>query len=474
VNNSLISVLERIQSRRAAAVAELSEFLRFPSVSANPANQHDVAACAQWLARKLSSSALVAEVVPTAGHPIVLARTERQPDRPTVLLYGHYDVQPTEPLEQWTTPPFEPTVRRTAAGTEAIFARGAADDKGQVWAHVEAISAWQSAGGGLPVNLIAIIEGEEEIDSHHLADFLTARLESLRADIAVIGDTNCFARGVPAITTGLRGLVYSEVTIRASASDLHSGIHGGAVRNPALALSKLLAELHNESGCVTLEGFYDGVELPAESDRKNWARLGFDEVEYAAGLGLTGGKETLGGEAGFTTLERKWARPTCDVCGLSSGYQGPGAKTIIPASATAKVSFRLVPGQDPLRVRAAFGKFVRDRCPAGLESIISHFAAAPAVSLDHQGPWVTAAAAAVTQGFGVPPVYIREGLTIPVVNLLKRTLELDALLLGFGLPDDSPHAPNEKFDLENLHAGARTAAALYRMLASAGTRSGIS
>jgi acetylornithine deacetylase/succinyl-diaminopimelate desuccinylase-like protein len=467
VSDSLTSVLEQIESRHDAAVAELTEFLRFPSVSADPTRAKDVQACAQWLDRRLSAVGLSSEVVPTSGHPIVLARNEHWPNRPTLLLYGHYDVQPPEPLAAWATPPFEPATRKTAAGTDAIFARGAADDKGQIWAHIEAIIAWQSVGGGLPINLIALLEGEEEIDSHHLADFLNSRRDMLRADIAIISDTNGFARGVPAITTGLRGLVYSEVTLRAATNDLHSGIHGGAVKNPAFALAKLLASLTDDSGRVTLDGFYDGVELPTEREREDWRRLGFNEQVYAAGLGLVGGQETLGGESGFTTIERRWARPTCDVCGFTSRYQGSGAKTIIPASATAKVSFRLVSGQDPLHVRAAFERFVRDRCPRGLTATISHFAAAPAVSVDQAGRWTKAAADAVTQGFGMPPVFVREGLTIPVVNMLKSTLGLQTLLLGFGLPDDAPHSPNEKFDLENLRAGSRTAAVLYQTLAAA-------
>lgn len=466
VNDSLAAVLSRIESRHATAVTDLGRFLRYPSVSADPGRAPDLRACANWLADQISAAGLTSEIVPTAGHPIVLAHNQRLPNRPTVLLYGHYDVQPPDPLDRWATPPFEPTVRKTPAGTDAIFARGAADDKGQIWAHLEAIAAWQSAGGGLPVNLICVFEGEEEIDSHHLAAFLHSRRDQLRADIAVISDTNCFARGLPAITTGLRGLVYSEITLRAAANDLHSGIHGGAVRNPAVALAKLLAALHDDSGRVMLIGFYDNVEPPGDDERQSWSQLAFDEAAYAAGLGLAQGKDTLSGESSFSTLERKWARPTCDVCGLTSGYQGPGAKTIIPASASAKISFRLVPGQDPQRIRAALEDFVHTHAPPGLTTSFSHFAAAPAVRLDPHGPWISAAAGAITQGFGVPPVFIREGLTIPVVNLLKRELSLDTLLLGFGLPDDAPHAPNEKFDLANLHAGSRTAACLYQSLAA--------
>jgi acetylornithine deacetylase/succinyl-diaminopimelate desuccinylase-like protein len=465
INASLAAVLQHIDSHHDQSVTQLCEFLKFPSVSADPNRAADVKACADWLANKISASGLSAEVIPTPGHPIVLARNQHIPGRPTVLLYGHYDVQPPDPLAQWITPPFEPTVRKTPANTDAIYARGAADDKGQIWAHLAAISAWQSIAGRLPINLIALFEGEEEIDSHHLPAFLDAQRDKLQADIAVISDTNGFARGIPAITTGLRGLVYSEITLRSSTSDLHSGIHGGAVLNPAIALSKILAKLHDHSGKVMLENFYDNVELPTESERKDWANLPFDEKSYASSLDLWRGETTLGGETGYTTLQRKWSRPTCDICGLTSGYQGPGSKTIIPASASAKISFRLVPRQDPFQVREMLEKFVSDQTPPGLETKITHYAAAPAVLLDQNSQWLTAATAAITHGFGRPPVLIREGLTIPIVNLLKQKLNLQTLLVGFGLPDDNPHAPNEKFDLESLKAGTRTAAVLYASFA---------
>lgn len=461
----LNDVLALLDSRRSAAVEGLTEFLRIPSISADPARAPDVARCAAWLADRFARVGLSAELVATPGHPIVLARNEHRPGRPTVLLYGHYDVQPVDPVSQWTTPPFEPVVRKTAAGTDAIHARGAADDKGQIWAHVEALGAWHSVAGGVPVNVVAVIEGEEEIDSHHLAGFVAARRESLRADVALISDTNGFARGLPAITTGLRGLVYSEICLRAAAHDLHSGIHGGAVLNPATELARLLARMHDEDHRVTLGGFYDGIVPPSAAELCGWASLPFDEAAYAAALGLSNGSATLSGEAGFRTLERRWTRPTCDVCGLTSGYQGPGAKTIVPAFASAKVSFRLVPRQDPLAVRAALERFVREHCPAGLAAELTHFAAARAVSVPSDGPWARAAAEAVRVGFGVPPVLIREGLTIPVVSLLDRELGLETVLLGFGLPDDRPHAPDEKFDLAALHHGARTAAALYALIA---------
>lgn len=462
-DSPLNKVLALVDARRHAAVAELSEFLSIPSISADPARSSDVAACAKWLADRMAGVGLSTEVVATPGHPIVLARNDHQAGRPTVLLYGHYDVQPVDPVDQWTTPPFQPAVRKTTAGTDAIYARGAVDDKGQLWCHMEAIRAWQSMGG-LPVNLIVVIEGEEEIDSHHLASFVASHRDALRADIAVISDTNGFARGIPAITTGLRGLVYSEVVLRAASHDLHSGIHGGAVMNPATELARLLSRLHDEHGHVMLDGFYDGIVPPSVAERKGWASLPFDESEYARNLGLVKGAATLGGEAGNSTLERRWTRPTCDVCGLTSGYQGPGAKTIVPASASAKVSFRLVPGQEPLAVRASFETFVRRWCPQGLVADVKHYAAARAMCVPTDGPWVATAEAAVQTGYGVAPVLIRDGLTIPVVSLLQRELGLDTLLLGFGLPDDRPHSPDEKFDLDALHCGARTAAALYAHL----------
>lgn len=463
----LATVLTRIENCRSAAVSELAEFLRIPSVSADPHRAGDVAACARWLAGRIEAAGLHAEVKNTPGHPVVLACNEHRAGRPTVLLYGHYDVQPPDPIEGWMTPPFEPVVRNTDAGTPAIFARGAADDKGQIWAHLQAMAAWESVGGGLPVNLVALLEGEEEIDSHHLAGFIAEHRSELAADVAVVSDTNGFARGVPAITTGLRGLVYSEVTLRVAPHDLHSGIHGGAVRNPALALARLLAGLHDANGQVTLDGFYDEVIPPAAAEIRGWERLRFDQAGYAASLQLAGGQSALTGETGYSTLQRRWARPTCDVCGLTSGYQGPGAKTIIPAAATAKVSFRLVARQDPLKVRAAFDNYIREHTPAGLLQTTTHFAAAPAALVSSEGRWIAAATAAVHRGFGVVPVLLREGLTIPVVNLLKASLGLDTLLVGFGLPDDRPHAPNEKFDLDALSAGSRTAAALYAHLAHA-------
>ena len=455
-------VLQTVDQRKDAAVAALSEFLRIPSVSTKPEHKPDMARCATWLADQLRAGGLRAEIRPTPGHPIVLAKNDHHPGRPTVLFYGHYDVQPPEPLEQWTTGAFDPTVRKDDNGFDALFARGAVDDKGQVWAHCEAILAWQ-AHGGLPVNLTMLIEGEEEIGSDHLAAFVRDHKDELKADVAVISDTGQFDRGVPAITYGLRGLVYMEVFLTGPSHDLHSGMFGGSVPNPANVLVELLATLHDRNRRVAVAGFYDDVRPLADFERQEWAKLPFDEGQSFRESGLT--PEAAMGEPGYSTLERRWARPTCDINGLTSGYQGHGAKTIIPSKASAKVSMRLVPDQDPAKIADAFERHLRDRCPHGLKIEFARHGAGPAVVVPAEGRAMQLAAEAVEQGFGRRPTLIREGGSIPVVGLIKSVLGIDTLLVGFGLPDDRVHSPNEKFDLDALHKGSRTAAVLYERLA---------
>jgi acetylornithine deacetylase/succinyl-diaminopimelate desuccinylase-like protein len=413
--------------------------------------------CAQWLADQLSSASLQVTVMPVAGgegHPAVVAKNKHVPARPTVLYYGHYDVQPPEPLELWTTPPFEPSVRNGA-----IYARGAADDKGQVWAHIEAILAWQ-AQGGLPVNLTLLIEGEEEVGSENLREFVAANRPGLRADIAVISDTILFARGIPAITYSLRGLVYMELTVTAAAVDLHSGLYGGAVPNPLNILAELLATLHDRDGRVNIPGFYDKVIPPSPQERQMWAKLPFDEKQYAADLKLPG----LTGEIAFSTLERLWARPTCDINGITGGSQGPGSKTVIASKASAKVSMRLVPNQDAVAVRDAFIEAMRQRCPSCVKLDVECFGQTPAVLVPQNSRGIELASEAIEIGYGIRPVLIRGAASIPVVELIKSNLGIDALLVGFGLPDDCVHSPNEKFDLDALYCGSRTAAALYERL----------
>ena len=447
-------VLKTIEQRRDQSVSSLKEFLAIPSVSTKPEHAPDLKRCADWLATRLRAGGLQVSIEPTKGHPIVLVRNEHRPGRPSVLFYGHYDVQPPEPLDKWTTPPFQPDVR-----DGAIYARGAADDKGQVWAHVQAVLAWQQHGGP-PVNLTMLVEGEEEIGSENLDRFVESHRDELKADIAVVSDTNQFARGVPAITCGLRGLVYMEVFLTAADHDLHSGIYGGAVPNAANVLCELLASLRDGNGQVNIPGFYDDVRLPEPAEREAWAKLPFDEAGFLLELKLNAGF----GEAGFTTLERRWVRPTCDINGLTSGYQGHGAKTVIPSVASAKVSMRLVAAQDPEKIASAFERAMRDRCPKNVKIELARHSLTGPVLVPAAGPAIQLAAEAVEAGFGKPPTLIREGGSIPVVGLFKSLLGIDTLLIGFGLPDDRVHSPNEKFDLDALHAGTRTAAVLYEKL----------
>jgi acetylornithine deacetylase/succinyl-diaminopimelate desuccinylase-like protein len=451
----LDQVLHTLEAEQTRSLDGLKEFLRIPSVSTKLEHADDCQRCARWLAERFAQAGLTAEVMPTGGHPVVLATTKRDLAKPTVLLYGHYDVQPPEPLEQWLSPPFEPTVREGA-----IFARGAADDKGQVWCHLQAIRAWQRHGG-LPVNLIAMIEGEEEIGSANLEAFFRSHAARLKADVAVISDTGQFARGVPAITCGLRGLVYMEVVLTGPDHDLHSGIFGGSAPNPANILCQMLSTLHDREGRVNIPGFYDDVVLPSKDERHAWARLPFDDNDAMREMGVP----ALSGEAGFSTIERRWVRPTCDINGLTSGYQGAGAKTIIPARASAKVSMRLVPNQDPQAIQAAFEHALRSRCPNCASLEFRQFGLARPVLTPIDSSAMKLAAAAVKTGFGAEPVFMREGGTIPVVSHIKSILGIDTLLVGFGLPDDRVHSPNEKFDLEALRNGTRSAAALYGELA---------
>jgi acetylornithine deacetylase/succinyl-diaminopimelate desuccinylase-like protein len=451
------SVLQTIDSRREQAVSALKEFLAIPSISAKRDNAMEMQRCAQWLADHLKFAGLDVSILPTGGgkgQPVVVAKNKHVAGRPTVLVYGHYDVQPPEPLDLWTSPAFEPTVRNGA-----IYARGAADDKGQVWAHVEAIMAWQ-AHSGLPVNMTVLVEGEEEIGSINLQDFIQKHREALRADIAIVSDTNQYARGIPAITYGLRGLVYMEVSITAASHDLHSGLYGGAVPNSANILCELLSTLHDATGKVNIRGFYDKVRPLGAEERAMWAKLPQDENAFASELKLSG----LGGEVGYTALERCWTRPTCDINGLSSGYQGPGAKTVIPSKASAKVSMRLVPDQDPIAIRDAFTAAMKQRCPKYVTIEVSCDSYTPPVLVPMHSRAMELASEAIEVGFGIRPTLIRGGGSIPVVEIMKSVLGIDTLLVGFGLPDDRPHSPNEKFDLEALYAGSRSAAALYEGL----------
>jgi acetylornithine deacetylase/succinyl-diaminopimelate desuccinylase-like protein len=457
----LETVLKSVDDSREQSVAGLKEFLSIPSISAQPDHKQDMITCANHLASLIETMGMSAKTMPTDGHPAVVARNEHRPGRPTVLFYGHYDVQPPEPLELWTSPPFEPTIRKTEADTDAIYARGAVDDKGQVWCHLQAVRAWQQQGG-LPINLIMLIEGEEEIGSDNLEKFVAQHKDELKADIALISDTDQFDRGLPAITTGLRGLCYAEVFITGPSHDLHSGQFGGAVPNPANVLVEVLGSLHDKSGRVNIPGFYDDVVKLSAAEQKAWRKLPLTEKQFARSVGIPRGS----GEKGFTSLERCWARPTCDINGITTGYQGIGAKTVIPSTASAKVSMRLVAKQNPRKIQKLFEKTIRSRLPDNVKVRFEwHGASAPVLVPADSKP-TQLAIEALKIGFGRPPTFMRSGGSIPVVGLIKRVLKIDTLLVGFGLPDDRVHSPNEKFDLDCLFGGTRTAAALYERLAT--------
>ncbi len=441
-----------LQANSAKFEAELCELLRIPSVSADQAYAKDVRRAAGWVADQLSGLGLATEIVQTPGHPIVVASSQHQPGKPTVLVYGHYDVQPPDPLDEWTTPPFEPTAR-----DGNLYARGATDDKGQMFTHIKSAEAWIKTAGELPLNLKYLIEGEEEVGSEHLDKFIAEHKERLACDCIVISDSSQFGPGQPAITYGLRGIAYYELRITGPKQDLHSGTFGGGVMNPAIALAKVLSAMIDDRGRIQIPGYYDQVVPLSDDERRQFAALPFDERKFQEKLGVP----ALAGEEGFTTLERRWARPTFDVNGLWSGYQGQGAKTVLPAKAGAKFSFRLVPKQDPAKLTAALRKFIEERCPPGVRWELIDMHGAPGVVACLDSPYMAAAGRAIELGFGKAPVMIREGGSIPVVNTFHDLLGVDTLLLGWGLDDDNTHSPNEKFCLADFHRGIRASAYLW-------------
>ncbi len=445
-----------LEAHRDDFLKQLEALIRIPSISAQPDHNADTRRAAEFIRDDLAAMGLAVELIETKGHPIVYAEGPRIPGKATVLVYGHYDVQPPEPLEPWLSPPFEPTIR-----DGNLYARGATDDKGQMFTHLKAAEAWLKAGGGLPVNVKFLIEGEEEVGGANLEAYVAASKDKLRCDYAVISDTSQFAPGLPAITYGLKGLAYFELIVHGANVDLHSGTFGGAVANPLNALATILASLKGPDGRIRLPGFYDSVRPLEDWERAEFAKLPFSEAEFQASLGVT----SLEGESGYTTLERKGARPTCDVHGLYGGYQGPGPKTVLPCKAGAKVSFRLVPDQDPKQVSSQFRAHVKAVCPPGVTYEIIDHSGAPAVLVGVDSPGVHAAVRAVEAGFGKAPVFIREGGSIPVVGLFKTQLGVDTLLLGWGQNDDNLHGPNEKFSIADFHRGIKASAHLLAELA---------
>jgi acetylornithine deacetylase/succinyl-diaminopimelate desuccinylase-like protein len=442
-----------------AHLEDLFAFIRFPSVSTEPRHAGDVAKCAQWLVRKLTAIGLKAELHPTGGHPIVTARNEHLPGRRTVMIYGHYDVQPVEPLAEWTTPPFEPAVR-----DGIIYARGSTDNKGQILAHVLGVGETLREKGALPVNLIFLIEGEEEVGSRHLADFLSAHRDALRCDLIAISDTGMIAPRTPTFTYGLRGIAAMEVRVHGPSIDLHSGIYGGTVMNPATALARLIATQHDEKGRVAIAGFYDEVAPLAQWERDAWARLPFGEKEI---LAVTGAPRTFG-EEGFSAVERAWARPTAEVNGIGGGFQGTGSKTVIPREAFVKLTFRLVPNQRPDDILAKVRAHLLAHCPPGVRLEIADGHSGEPYLTDPHSAFGKAAQRALAAAFpGREIALIREGGSIPIVNTFRKILGVETLLLGLALPDCRAHAPDENFPVENFEAGIRLNRALLTELAVA-------
>jgi len=436
--------------------AELFDLLRIPSVSARSEHNADTARAAQWVADNMSNAGLRATVHSTAGHPIVVGEWRGAgADAPTVLIYGHYDVQPAEPLELWHSPPFEPTIR-----DGKLFARGSVDDKGQLFIHMKALEAHLKVRGSLPVNVVVVAEGEEEVGSDHLAAFIEAHKQELACGAVVISDSSMFAPGMPSILSSLRGLAYFQIDVTGPSTDLHSGSYGGAVINPAMALARILATMHDADGHVAIAGFYDKVRDWGEKARREIKALPFEDEHFRAETGAS----ALGGEKGFTTLERIWMRPTCEVNGLLSGYTGEGAKTVLPSKAMAKVSCRLVPDQDPREIEQLMKAHVARVAPDGVTVTVTALHGGKPWRAELDGPLYDAARTALTAAFDKPPVITGEGGSIPVVDDFERILGAPVLLMGFGLPGENAHAPDEWLSVENFTKGLRAVAMLYEEL----------
>ncbi|HMA36360.1 MAG TPA: dipeptidase [Chloroflexia bacterium] len=443
----------------AQILAELSEFLRIPSISTLPEHHADVAQAAQWIATFLTRAGLDhVAVLTTARHPLVYADWLHAAGQPTVLIYGHYDVQPADPLDQWQTPPFEPTLR-----DGNLYARGAADDKGQIYAQLKAVATLLQAGGQLPINVRFLIEGEEEVDGQGIEDYVKHHARDLACDAVLISDTPMFAEGHPAITIGLRGAVFAELTVTTARQDLHSGLYGGAAPNAVNILCALVARLTDAAGRVTIPGFYDAVRPAPEAERAAWRRLPFDEEQYRQ---HEVGAPALLADPEFSVLERVWARPTLDLNGISGGFTGVGSKAIIPARASCKVSMRLGPDQDPAAIAAAFADYIATLCPATATAAVQVLGTAAPVLLPTDAPAMQAATAALAEVFGAPPVFTRMGGSIPIVSLFVQQLQAPCIMMGFGLPDDNLHAPNEKMKFAHVVGGIAAAQSFLRRMRS--------
>lgn len=452
------SALDRyLQNNRQGHLDQLFELLRIPSISADTFKSAELDLAADWVKNKLQMGGLLAELIPGNGPPLVYAETQAVPGKPVVLVYEHYDVQPADPIHLWNSPPFEPVLR-----DGDIVARGATDDKGQMLTHIQSVLAWLAVEKSLPLQVKFLIEGQEENGSQVLEEKIQSIQSKLACDVIVISDSSQYAPGRPAITYGLRGIAYYEIRVHGPKADLHSGSFGGTVTNPGLALARILTEMKTPDGRIQLPGFYDSVVDLEDSERQMWKDLHFSDAEFAEQLGV----EELTGEVGFSTLERRWARPTLDVHGLLGGYQGEGGKTIIPSWTGAKISFRLVPNQDPKQVTLQLQEFLSKHTPAGVRVELIDLHGGRGVMADPNSKFMKAAMLAVEEGFDAKPVLIREGGSIPIVAQMVEATQADVLLLGWGLDDDGAHSPNEKFCLEDFYRGIRASSRLWLYLAS--------
>lgn len=463
----IADVLDRLAGTQRASLDRLFQFLSIPSVSTDPAYHDACLEAAEWCADALRDIGFEARVEPTQGKPMVVGHWRPPEGREPpmhVLFYGHYDVQPPDPLEEWAAPPFAPRLAEDPRHGTVVVARGASDDKGQLMTFIEACRGWLAVHGALPVAVTVLIEGEEESGSPSLAPFLSVHGEELKADVALVCDTGQWDENTPAVTAFLRGLAFSELTIAGPSRDLHSGIYGGPARNPIRVLASILADLHDADGRVAIPGFYDDVKEPPAAQREQWRALGFDSDGFLGAIGLT----KSAGETGLTVLEQLWSRPTAEINGIVGGYTGPGTKTVIPARATAKLSFRLVPAQDPGKILAGFRSFVAARLPSDATASFAYEGGSPAIGFDPATPVFAATARALEQEWGISPVIVGCGASIPIVESFRSKLGMDALLVGFALDDDRIHSPNEKYNLRSFSKGIRSWARILGELGSIG------
>ncbi len=449
-------VLSYLDEHRDRHLEQLCDWLRIPSVSSESAHEQDVIRASEFTVDQLQALGLDVEVIDRGGHPLVFARSEQRPDRKTLLFYGHYDVQPVDPLELWKSPPFEPVIE-----DGRIFARGASDDKGQVFCHLKALEAYVQQGIDLPVNVKFIIEGEEECGGHSIYEYTEENPDKLACDAVIISDTTLYNAETPAICYSLKGLCYMEIRLVGPGMDLHSGTFGGVVQNPGNAIASIIAQLEDDQGRCQVPGFYDDVLELDQEERDAFARLDYTDAVLREETGAPGPF----GEAGYTTLERMWGRPTCDVNGIATGYGGEGAKTVIPARALAKVSMRLVPNQNPEKIAGAFQAFVQEICPEGVVCEVENLHNADPVLIPRDAEVMQAGMRALKAGFGADPVFVREGGSIPIVGTFQDCLRSPVMLLGYGLSTDNIHSPNEKFDVRNFVSGCRTTAVLLEEVA---------